>query len=93
MQTNHTTARVGIYGATGYTGQILLEILAKHPYAKVVFATSESSKETLDGLELIPSEQAPLHTDADMDHLVDALTELWSACPLTLEMHTKMAAE
>jgi N-acetyl-gamma-glutamyl-phosphate reductase len=57
-------ARVGVYGATGYTGQILLEILAKHPHAKVIFATSESSKETVDGLELIPSEQAPLNTDA-----------------------------
>lgn len=62
--TNNKVARVGIYGATGYTGQILLEILAKHPYAQVVFATSESSKETVDGLELIPSEQAPLNSDS-----------------------------
>ncbi len=62
--TDHKVARVGIYGATGYTGQILLEILAKHPHAKVVFATSESSKETVDGLELIPSEQAPLNSDS-----------------------------
>lgn len=53
-------ARVGIYGATGYTGQILLDLLAKHRYARVVFATSESSKETIDGLTLIPSEDAPL---------------------------------
>lgn len=34
--------RVGIYGATGYTGYELLGIFARHPGAEVVFATSES---------------------------------------------------
>jgi N-acetyl-gamma-glutamyl-phosphate reductase len=63
-QLDHRIARVGIYGATGYTGQVLLELLAKHRYAQVVFATSESSKETVDGLELVPAEQAPLNSDA-----------------------------
>ena len=41
-------------------------------------------------LRLTPS---PLHTDAAMDHLVGVLTELWSACPLTLQASLKMAAE
>ena len=34
--------RVGIYGATGYTGFELLRIFVRHPDVKVVFATSES---------------------------------------------------
>ncbi|MHB1293538.1 MAG: N-acetyl-gamma-glutamyl-phosphate reductase [Anaerolineae bacterium] len=34
--------RVGIHGATGYTGFELLKILARHPEAQVAFATSES---------------------------------------------------
>lgn len=34
--------RVGIVGATGYTGVELLRLLAKHPYAKVVAITSRS---------------------------------------------------
>lgn len=59
---NQQMFRVGVYGATGYTGQILLSILAKHPHAKTVFATSESSKETLDGLTLIPVADAPLES-------------------------------
>ena len=40
-------------------------------------------------LRLTPS---PQHTDADMDHLVGALTELWSQCPLAL-MESLEAAE
>jgi N-acetyl-gamma-glutamyl-phosphate reductase len=58
--------RVGIFGATGYTGQLLIDLLSRHRYAEVVFGTSESSKETLDGtsLTLIPSEQAPLNPES-----------------------------
>ncbi len=40
-------------------------------------------------LRLTPS---PQHTNADMEHLVDALTELWSQCPLAL-MASLEAAE
>jgi 5-aminolevulinate synthase len=41
-------------------------------------------------LRLTPS---PQHTDADMDRLVAAMSELWSQCPLTLEAHLSQAAE
>jgi N-acetyl-gamma-glutamyl-phosphate reductase len=51
---------VGVYGATGYTGQVLMRLLAQHPNARIVFATSESSKETVEGLELVPVADAPL---------------------------------
>jgi len=32
--------KVGIYGASGYTGQELLRLLIRHPMAEVIFATS-----------------------------------------------------
>ena len=34
--------QIGIIGATGYTGEELLRILAWHPNADVSFVTSES---------------------------------------------------
>jgi N-acetyl-gamma-glutamyl-phosphate reductase len=34
--------RVGVYGAGGYAGQDLIEILIAHPYVDVVFATSNT---------------------------------------------------
>jgi len=36
------TIKVGIYGATGYTGYELIRLLMRHPAAEIVFATSES---------------------------------------------------
>ncbi|MFN0217569.1 MAG: 5-aminolevulinate synthase [Hyphomicrobium sp.] len=41
-------------------------------------------------LRLTPS---PQHSDADMDHLVSALTELWSQCPLAMMESLRQAAE
>jgi N-acetyl-gamma-glutamyl-phosphate reductase len=35
-------ARVGIYGATGYTGYELIKILARHPEVEIAFATARS---------------------------------------------------
>jgi len=58
--------RVGVYGATGYAGQVLLELLRKHPRVKLVFATSESSKESdasdAAGIPLLSAADAPLDT-------------------------------
>ena len=35
--------RIGIYGATGYTGYELIKLLSRHPESEIVFATSRSS--------------------------------------------------
>jgi N-acetyl-gamma-glutamyl-phosphate reductase len=35
--------RVGIYGATGYTGYELVKLLSNHPESEIVFATSRGS--------------------------------------------------
>jgi 5-aminolevulinate synthase len=34
----------------------------------------------------------PVHTDAQMDHLVAALTQLWSACPMANGEIVRLAA-
>ena len=36
------TIRVGVYGATGYTGLEVIRILRQHPAARLVFATSQT---------------------------------------------------
>ncbi len=36
-------ARVGIYGATGYTGIELIRLLSRHPEAEIAFATARSA--------------------------------------------------
>lgn len=65
--------RVGVYGATGYTGRELLRLLAGHPRIRLVFATSESEAGTsarglargAPDLPLIRAEDAPLE-DVDV---------------------------
>lgn len=60
--------RVGILGATGYTGRELIKRLADHPRARIVFATSESDSGTplrrlarrAPAIDLVKSESAPL---------------------------------
>jgi N-acetyl-gamma-glutamyl-phosphate reductase len=61
--------RIGIFGATGYTGLELLKLLGRHPTARIAWLTSESSAgqqfgdifpvpPALGGRTLIPSAEA-----------------------------------
>jgi N-acetyl-gamma-glutamyl-phosphate reductase len=71
--------RVGIYGATGYVGQDLVDILAKHPYADIAFATSNTYAGQLvqgTNLRYIKSEEANL---ADVDAVFLSLPHKASA--------------
>ncbi len=57
--------KVGVYGASGYAGQDLVEILAKHPNVDLVFGTSSTYAGTpINGthLQYIPPDQADLHS-------------------------------
>src|SRR5436189_4036135 len=58
---NHTAVPVGVLGASGYVGQELLRLLARHPGASVAFAAAESAAgELLEGHRLIKIDDAPL---------------------------------
>jgi N-acetyl-gamma-glutamyl-phosphate reductase len=58
---NHASVPVGVLGASGYVGQELLRLLARHPGASVAFATAESAAgEVLDGHRLVRVADAPM---------------------------------
>ncbi len=60
--------RVGVFGATGYAGYELVQLLRGHPNVRLVFATSEQSAggrlcdayPCFDSLDLVRAEDAPL---------------------------------
>ena len=57
------TITVGIYGAAGYTGQELVELLAIHPHTELKFATSnQDAGQPVPGtaLSYVPHADAPL---------------------------------
>jgi N-acetyl-gamma-glutamyl-phosphate reductase len=52
---------VGVLGASGYVGQELVRLLARHPGASLVFATAESAAgEVVAGRRLVRADDAPL---------------------------------
>lgn len=62
------TPRVGVLGATGYTGLEVLRVLRGHPGVQVGFATSEGhagEASGIPGLPLVTSAEAPL-AEADV---------------------------
>lgn len=73
--------RVGVYGAAGYAGQDLIEILSKHPNVELVFATSGTyTGQPVPGtfIYYVKPEDAP-YTDVDvvflaLPHTVSAAT-------------------
>jgi 5-aminolevulinate synthase len=44
------------------------------------------------GTERMRLTPSPLHTDTDMDQLVEALTQLWTACPISSDTFVALAA-
>lgn len=65
---NYASARIGILGAGGYTGRELARLAARHPRARIAWATSQSDAGKalgdvvpgVDGPVLVRAEDAPL---------------------------------
>ncbi len=82
--------KVGIYGATGYTGAELAKIIGRHPGVELTFATSETnSGKTLSSIipkasEIIlkPAAEAPL----------DAVELVFLCLPHSTAAHTAVAS-
>ncbi len=45
------------------------------------------------GTERLRITPTPLHTDAQIDHLIASVGQLWSECPMTTKQSARMAAE
>lgn len=65
MAAQQAVIKAGIYGASGYAGQDLVEILARHPQVELLFATSNTysgQAVPYTNLVYIPSEEADLNS-------------------------------
>lgn len=78
------TIKVGVYGATGYVGLQLVELLQRHPDVEMVFLTSESSA----GQSL--RQHSPLAPDVTLVAAADAPLDAVDGVFLCLP-HTKSA--
>jgi N-acetyl-gamma-glutamyl-phosphate reductase len=90
MHNNNSKLKVGVFGATGYTGFETIGLIRKHPDVELVFATSESSTgQNLSDLypvpwnvPLIAAEKAPL----------DEVDAVFCCLPHAASMPTVIAA-
>lgn len=60
--------KVGVYGAAGYAGQDMVELLLNHPHVELIFATSSTSAGEFvpnTDLRYVPAEDVTM-TDADL---------------------------
>jgi N-acetyl-gamma-glutamyl-phosphate reductase len=67
----YASARIGILGAGGYTGRELARLLARHPRARIAWATSESDAGKALG-DVIPGVDGPALVRADDADLAGA---------------------
>ncbi len=88
------TARVAVAGATGYAGQELLRVLARHPAATLTLATSSTSESAARRLpalariwngSLTPLDPAALAREADIVFLALPETAAATLAPALLE--------
>src|SRR5436309_13568089 len=62
---NNARVPVGVLGASGYVGQELLRLLARHPGTAVAFATADmAAGEWVEGHQLLQADDAPLERAA-----------------------------
>jgi N-acetyl-gamma-glutamyl-phosphate reductase len=75
--------RVGVAGATGYTGQDLLRLLARHPHVSIVAATSSGASSTPRALPALSRIWTGRVTPLDVDALAAEAELVFLALPDT----------
>ncbi len=79
--------KVGLLGATGYTGQLLLKILCKHPHIQSVYPASLSNKEKpIKDFDILEQKTLKKNTYFSIDDLIEyaknkEINILFSALP------------
>ena len=79
---SHSNIRIGVVGATGYTGVELLRLLAQHPYAELAVVTSRQETGNLVS-DLFPNlkRHIPLRFSELSDHKLNTCDVVFFATP------------